>query len=69
MRYERTRRRTNVNPSLAVPVIDRSDVGPINMVEGHRATRGRSRPQRGFALVAEAVQEAEDDFIKTAVAR
>ena len=55
------------NPSLAVPVIDHSDVGPINMVEGHRATRGQSRPQRGFALVAESVQEADDDFIKTAI--
>ena len=55
------------NPSLAAPVIDRSEVGVFNVVEGHRATRGQSRPQRGFALVAECIQEAEDDFIKAAV--
>ena len=47
---------------------DRSEVGSaINIVAGPRTTRGRNRPQHGFELVAEAIKEADIDFIKASV--
>ena len=36
-------------------------------MEGPRANRGTTRPQQGFTLIAEAVEEADFDFIKSAV--
>ena len=53
-------------PVLQYP--DRSEVGcPINTVQGSRATRGLTRPQQGFELVAQSMEQADIDFINSAV--
>ena len=53
-------------PMLQYP--DHSEVGcPINIVQGPRATRGLTRPQQGFELVAQAIEQADIDFINSAV--
>ena len=36
-------------------------------MEGPRPNRGTARPQQGFTLIAEAVEEADLDFIKSTV--
>ena len=66
--YDAMLRAIRENPSLATPIVDTSEVGTINIMEGPRASRGRNRPQRGFALITKAVQDADEElFIKDAV--